>query len=460
MIRKLKLGARWRWFLPLSLLVALVLRLVWLEDMEWKEDEHYNFIVTQLIGRTDPWPWFGMPSGVYIPNPGMSVWAFVWLARLTGVETPIGLMRALALLAVLGIAGIMAFALTHLKSEKEREPWLWGACIAAVNPLIVSVHRKLWPEPFFAFLTPIVITAWWHRRKLGGAFAWGAIGAILGQVHMSGFFFSAALALWTALSAERREVHWRGWFAGSTLAALPLLPWIQHVRTHPAAYPATSGWAEAVQLKFWVFWISDPFGLHLGNLLGLNLGPRHFDQLSDFARWPLLGSFPTYFVGVAHVLLVFLLLMLLAWAGRAAWQWLRKNRRSLSWTKVRAQALPESDPTGLLISSSLIGFGGLMTLIGLRIRRYYMMVSFPLEGVWMARWFLTRPVIGRRILMIIWSLELLISASFLIYVHWNGGSPAGDYGPSFSRVVEQHIRLQGRPWPPRPPMLPLQEPPR
>ena len=446
----------WRLFLLGSLVVGLFLRLIWLSDMEWKEDEHYNFIVTQLVGRSDPWPWWGMPSGVFIRNPGMSVWVFVWLARLTGAETPLGLMRALATLSMFGVALVAFFAWRRIQHQQDREPWLWATALASVNPLLVAVHRKLWPEPFFALLTPLMILGWWSRKRFLGAACWGLVGACLGQVHMSGFFMAAALALWTALRAsERRQVHWKGWLLGSLLGAIPLAPWAMHVLTNPTGESSLAGLGEALQLKFWVFWISDPLGLHLGNLLGLHLGPRHWDQLSDFARWPLLGSSPTYLVGVAHVLMVGLAVFLLARQIRRV-----VKSRAFDFKKHLKSSLLPKDSTGLLIASALWGFGALMTVLGVRIRRYYMMVSFPLEGVWLARWALADLRFGRRTLAVLWALQLLISLCFVVYVHHNGGSLAGDYGPSFERVMEQHIRLTGKPWPERPPMVPLVEPQR
>src|SRR5262249_3528505 len=51
---------------PIGLLVAFalgaVLRLIWVEDMEWKADEVWTFSQTQEVGHTKPFPWLGMPS--------------------------------------------------------------------------------------------------------------------------------------------------------------------------------------------------------------------------------------------------------------------------------------------------------------------------------------------------------------------------------------------------------------
>ena len=58
---------------------------------------------------------------------------------------------------------------------------------------------------------------------------------------------------------------------------------------------------EVSQFKYWVFWISDGFGLHLGNTLGIYIGDSQIEQLSDFARYPLIAGHATYLVALAHV---------------------------------------------------------------------------------------------------------------------------------------------------------------
>jgi hypothetical protein len=129
------------------------------------------------------------------------------------------------------------------------------------------------------------------------------VGAVLGQIHMSGFFLAGALWLWTLLF-KRSSVAWKAWFFGSILGVLPLIPWLQYLIQHPVDHAVSVGWEEMVQLKYWVFWITDGIGLHLGNPLGVLRGNSHWDQLSDFVRYPLIQGHATYLTGVAHGLAV------------------------------------------------------------------------------------------------------------------------------------------------------------
>lgn len=453
------LSFRWKVFLLFSLAAGLALRLLFLEDMEFKEDEHYNFIQAQLVGRTEPWPWIGMPSGVFIPNPGMSVWVFAWLARIAGLlgggADPVSLQRALGILSVAGIALLVPFAL-RFAERRDREACLWAFALALVNPIHVYIQRKLWPEPFFMLFSMLFLMGWWRRDRFTGALVWGFVGAWLGQIHMSGFFYAFAFFAWTLFEEWRAgrtprtdeasrspRASWRGWLLGSLLGALPLIPWLHWIATQglnvPSHQRVSSGLSEALQLKFWVFWLTDPLGLHLGNPLGILRGNSHLAQLSDFLRYPLVGGRATYLNAAAHVALVV--------AGAriflpSAWRFLVSRPRARS-------LLPRTE-LGRALFAAGAGFGAVMTVTGVMIRRYYMMVSFPFELLALTRASETLP--RRRVwLAVLFLAQLFVSACFVGYVHVNEGSPQGDYGHAFHKVRDENLRTTGKPWAERPP---------
>ncbi len=457
-----------RWLAPLGLTLALLaglaLRLVHLDDMEFKEDEHYNFIQSQLIGRERPWPWLGMPTGIYIPNPGLSVWVFAWTARLFGARDPVALMQAVAILAVLGACSLLWLAWKHIPIEK-REPWLWAFALAMVNPVSVYLERKLWPQAFVLIFCALTLTGWFKRSRAGGALTWGFFGACIGQIHLSGFFFAAALAAFTFVENRRNAhladgtspVRWRAWFAGSALGALPLLPWAWHLYNHlgqptwgaPLHMPWTSGppvtvlqrIQEALQLKYWVFWATNAFGLHLGNPLGLYRGSSHCAQLSDFFRYPLAGGRATYGVALAHYILGIGLLTAII-------------RSALRTVTTRANS-PLAGPEKTAHLAAFWGAGALLTLTGSVVRRFYLVIAFPFHYLWAARELLTldvcnRPWLGRWVLLLIILAQALISASFVQYIHLNRGAPQGDYGDAFHVTVEKSLRETGKPWADKP----------
>jgi hypothetical protein len=421
-----KISKRWILFLTVALIAGALLRFTFVQDMEYKEDEEYNFTQTQLIGNSIPWPWYGIPSGVYLVNPGMSIWVFAALAKLFGIHQPTDLAHAVQAFALLGICLIIPFALKFL-ADSERRTWLWAYALALVNPFLILYQRKLWPEPFLPFFTMLTLIGWWKKSSPLAALTWGLVGAILGQIHMSGFFFSAALFLWT-LIGDRKNTRWDFWFLGSVIGALPLIPWAQYILQNPISHPMTVGWNEILQFKFWAFWITDPLGLHLGNPLGLLRGPSQWDQISDFIRYPLVSGTPTYAVGLAHLLILLgaILVFIRAFmkiGSKPGLPNLKSIQTSLFSTK--------DSKTNFLQYSAFLGFGVLMTVTGVVIRRYYMTVAFPLEFIFLIQFADPRSVFGKRVLALFWVCQLIISANFVGYIHVNQGSTQGDYGPAY-----------------------------
>ncbi|MGZ3700037.1 MAG: hypothetical protein ACXVCH_18240, partial [Bdellovibrionota bacterium] len=302
---------------------------------------------------------------------------------------------------------VAAFAWFRLKGEEQRI-WLWGGALVAVDPLSVLLSRHIWAQsvlPFFAMATWI---AWWDRRESAfSAFCYGALALLLGQIHLSGFFLAAGLALWTILFVDKRRFPWKPWLAGTALAALPLIPWVMQLAAFTHRSGTTFRWYRVFMLKFWNYWISNPTGMVMQYSLG-----KEFD---DFLRWPLIGGVPTYAVLAAHAVLAAVVL-----GGTFAHRHSGKRIRKRKW-KFFTDA---GDPTGQLLNAALWGYGGLITASCIFIDRHYLLVVFPLVHVWVARFFHT----SNRWLGSAWGAQLFVSLMFLLYVHAHGGVPGGDYG--------------------------------
>jgi hypothetical protein len=187
--------------LALALVYGGLLRLVWIEDMEWKEDEQWSYRMSQEVGGVRPWPLVGMPTSLKIPNPGLSVWAFVAIGRVA--SSPTSMARAVALLNMGGLFAFAASVRLCLPAD-QREPWLWGVALEAVSPFAIRMSRKIWLQ---SILTPFIWFLWIshrYRRTRWGATAWGLAGALIGQVHLSGWFVAAGLVIATAVA------EWKG----------------------------------------------------------------------------------------------------------------------------------------------------------------------------------------------------------------------------------------------------------
>lgn len=417
----------WTLLFAIAWVAGICLRLAWPGDMEFKEDEEYNsWLALEIAAGRRPWPWVGMPSGVYVPNPGLSIGLFALLARLWGATDAIGVAQSVRVFALLGIAAAWLLGETWVRREAPGSlaPWRWAICLSLVNPLSLLYQRKLWPEPLLLLPAVLLLAGWWRRDRRGGALLWGALSALLGQIHLSGFFLAAALGATTLFRRGGRRARW-GWvILGALVGALPLAPWALEVWRR-APFPAgDGGWIEAIQLKWWVFWASNAGGLHLGNALGIHLGPRAWDQLREFLPHPRIpigdASVPTYGVLLAHLAALAACLRLAVPALRQTWDALRIRRRG---------AAP--DPVEAAERSALLWTGILLTATGVRIRRYYLMVSFPFELTWLAR-------AGQRsrwALPTLFAAQLAMSAGFVTFIHERAGAPEGDYGETYERVM-------------------------
>ena len=222
------------WTLAFALVAGGVLRFVWIADMEWKDDERWSYRMSQEVGRSRPWPAVGMPTSLGFPNPGLSVWIFVPIGRIAG--TPTSMARVIVFLNMVGLIGF-AWAVRAYLRPQEREPWIWGLALQAVSPFAIRMSRKIWPP---SILTPFLLLLWIahrHRQSRWGAFAWGLVGALIGQIHLSGWFVAAGLAIGTAAAEWRgrlaRTRFWHWWIAGGAAGVVEC----------PALGPRTRGFA-------------------------------------------------------------------------------------------------------------------------------------------------------------------------------------------------------------------------
>ena len=404
----LKTPARLLALAVLSIAVGAALRLGWPADMEFKGDERYVFDRTQIPGV---WPSLGMPSSVGVRNPGMSVWVFVILARVFETTTPVGLGTAVMGLNVAALVLLLGFAMTVVDAS-ERERWLWALALVAVSPLAVLLERKIWAPSVFPAFALAFWAGWWRRDRRAGAFVWGLVGALLGQIQMGGFFFAAGVAAWEAVAGWRRwagaRPRWGAWFAGSVLGVLPMVPWLLYFLHRPSSSSAWD-WREIVTPRFWLYGLTDALGLGLH----YNLGADAFVELLGSPR---IGGAPTYLVALAHAIVLLVGIFLVGHGALRVW---------------RARAVASGETTRAL-GATFLGYGALLTLSGLLVYRHYLLVTYPLEWVLIAGLALGVAKHGRRLLALLWASELAITIAMLLYLHGHGGAP-GDYGVAYRR---------------------------
>ncbi len=458
----------WPFALAAAVGLGLVLRLVWVRDMEYKWDEAWTFEQTQEVGQ--PFPWLGMPSSLKVANPGMSLWVFLLLGKLCAVHEPTDLARVVQVLSVVAILVLIFFALRWVARE-EREPWLWAAAFLAVNPLAVLFHRKIWPPSVLPIFVSFMLVSWWQRDRRWGAFAWGLLGMCLGQIHMGGFFLAAGFVLW-ALLFDRKHVAWRSWLAGSCLGAVFMLPWLATAAASWGQRPIPHyHWYHVLIGRFWARWVTEPFGFGLDYALE--------NDFADFLHFPHVGGRPTYLVGLLHGLILVTGLCILARRAvslarsasegsstvspaRSASEAIRRWRFGLVHHMLHPAFLIRQSPTALTQNAALWGFGIILSLSCLPIYRHYMVIAYPLEFLWLARlalpqgerdkakgerqtthspftlFFSPSRKVGRALLLTLCVAQALLSAGFLSYIH-SHQSIHGAYGVAYGSQKESPL---------------------
>jgi len=403
----------------LFILCGVILRFIWASDMEWKVDEKWMFEKAQEIAKSSSWLPVGMQSGGGIVNPGMSLWVFVVFSFFT--SDPVVMVRFIMALNVLAIIGFLIFIYKRVDAS-QKIIWLWGIALASVNPLEVLFARKIWAQDVLPLFTFIVILANSHRDKKLGAFFWGMIGALLGQIHMSGFFFAFGLFLFSLIYDlyNKRKFRWQYWLVGSIIGGIGLIPWIAQLVEGEGSTPARLAIKHIFQFNFYLYWFIDSTGLNLMYSLR-----EHF---WDFMKLPRIAGIPLFIVSVAH-------LFLLVFAGfivKRIVDYLIKAIKLFKSSRLKERLIMNLNITDFFLLSILLGLGIFMTLAGITIHPHYLIVAFPFPFIFLAK------MVYPRKKLFIWVLisQLFLTITFLFYIHINEGAPEGDYGKTYKSQIE------------------------
>ena len=390
--------------------------------MEWKSDEIWMFEQARSVVLGQAWiPSVGMTNSAGFVNPGMSLWVFIPLAF---SPDPLHMVRWVMALNAGAIVAFAGFVLRHIP-QKHQLTWLWGLAIASVNPMAILFSRKIWAQnilPPFCFL---LFLGHQFRHRIWGAAMWGLVGTIVGQIHMSGFFFQPILVGWTlwqerdwARSIGARvgdhksnmhsspRTHWLSFTVASGLGLLPLLPWVrvlieQGINRGP-------GTARNFIPEFYLQWLTTGWGLNLEHQLD-----RVFWQV--FLAEPHVFGVATYGMAVTHLLVVGSALYTL---GR----WVGSN-----YHRQQVRSVPGFDGLRFYFTAGAIGMGLFLTGIGQRVPVYYLTILFPFPYLWVVVMCKSNP----KWLSAIAATQLAISVTFLGFIHHQGGIPDGKYGTAY-----------------------------
>jgi len=386
--------------------------------MEWKSDEQYMYNTAQEVAKTGHWHAVGMESGGGIVNPGLSMALFSAMAYF--VQTPTGMDEIVQWTNVISILCFLGFII--LKIEKEqRDIWLWGLTLASVSPLAVLFSRKIWEQdmlPIFCFL---VIWSNAYRNKSWGVFLWGLFGALIGQIHMSGFFYATGLAIFTIIYDYRNKhpFKWGYWLTGSAIGSIGLIPWIMYILSHPQGNNFSV--SHILQFNFYIYWFLDSHGLNTMYSLRKNIW--------DFIKEPYIGNQATYLVAILHIALACAGL----YTATRIWGYLKRIVTYIKQKQLFNKLTLNLTSTNFYLLSILLGLGIMMTFSGIIVCQHYLIVAFPFTYIFMAKIFQHK----KRLLIGIIFAQLLLTVSFLVYIHRHDGAKDADYGMTYQSQLHK-----------------------
>jgi len=441
------------------LLIGSFLRFLWAADMEWKGDEICMFEQAQQIANGDLRLNLECTqrSSIPIPHPYLGVWFFAAIAKFS--SDPIFMVRWVQGINVLTIWLFFGFIIWQIAKNHQRT-WLWGLAIASVNPIAIILSRKIWIPDLLAPFCFLVFLGYWFRWTFWGCFLWGIAGILSAQIHMSGFFLIVGLLFWTIWHHYRQhnlqEIKWIGWLLGTFVGSLCLIPWLINIL--PTLGEHTDSINKSLNLfpRFYLQWLTASLGVNLSSLLwGV--------FWSDFIREPLIFGIPTYLMVPIHLFLAIIgIYPLYRW-----WKNRKRARRHQATTRAFFQsqqsdvganylsddlsakpklyslnALPSDSlntnhnqrdsELNLYLKALAFGVGGAFTLVRVNVHSHYIAIVFPFAYIWLAQLYQNRV----KLLMAIVLAQLLISVTFLNFIHRTGGAPFSQSGYGITYRVQ------------------------
>lgn len=401
-------------------IAGCILRLIWIEDMEWKDDEKVMYELAHNVASAGQFPELGMMSGGGIVNPGLSVGVFSFIALFT--DNPISMARAVQLANILAILFFLLFIYMKVPVN-EKEIWFWGMALASISPLAVLFSRKIWAQDLLPFFCFFLILGNANRQKKWGAFLWGFAGALIGQIHMSGFFLAAGMIIFTLLHdrCNRQRFHWFFFIAGSIAGSISMLPWLKHILQ--SEQHSSLMLNHILELKFFWYWLLDAHGLNIIYSLG--------DNFWEYVEGPVINGNSFYLIAALHLFLIIVGLITLWWLIKYCLQ-LYAEVRARNFVRYHLENI---SMLRFYLYGILIGLGILLTCSGTEIFAHYLICTFPFSYIFLLKIHFQQ----KKLLAGIIIAQLLITVSFLFYIHQHNGALRGDYKRTYHSQIEYNL---------------------
>lgn len=367
--------------------------------MEWKADEKLMFDLAGNALGTKHLPGIGMPSGGGLPNAGFSVWPFIFFRLLS--SNPLFSMLLVALCNVLAI--FIFIRCIKLAFKKDTDLYLTGILSFGVSLLPVIFSRKIWAQD----LMPLFIALIWYsylltNKNIVYAFFVGLAGALSGQLHLSGFYYTAGLFIAIFYFKKFNLKQWISMLIGFIVGLVPSIGWINAVLHNQGSVASVS---NLLKFEFWLHALTDPPGVNAR----YSLGEKTFNFLQFGYSW----------VPVLIALLIGIIVLL----GLAKF-FIRRHYQAF---------LTQKELLFTLIAFVLIP-GLLMTISGIPVRSHYLIGASPFLCILFV---ILVNTLGFKYVKSYIALQALFTLLFLSYVHTRQ-DVGGDYGATYHYQIEEN----------------------
>jgi hypothetical protein len=391
------------------IVAAIVPRLLWIEDVEFKHDELVDAATIARLGKV-PWsPLAGISAHSGIAQSS----GFVNLLHLLVPDgRPLSIVSAIALLNTLSIV----LPVWWLR-RSSRHVFMYALCATSMTMILYS--RKLWApdlQAVWVCLSIGLLAAGRYRPDFRSVLLTGLAGFCLvmaGHMYLPAAFVAAVCCsvVTIALVAHRRWKPALAWVCGALAGWATFIPWALLILarapgTHAASkrlspFGLFAQWADAVHMGLTVHTPSCVYELYLRPILTA----KFTAQANAFLNLTL------FWIAVA-VIAGMPLLAAAIWAAVSEWR--EAVRDPLVMTAV-----------ALLVSMPI-------ALCAARLGTYvhYWLAVLPFFYYWIAWTVTRRSQRWREWTVVTCGASLLAFLSFAALVHENGGLP-GEYGRSY-----------------------------
>lgn len=407
--------------LAILVLLGTLLRLSYPGVIEYKADEIYHFEMWKGVSeRGEPWPAIGSLSSANMRNPGLSVWIYLVLGNIFHANSPITFNHYTQIANVFALLLLAFVARKAVKEDSSRAFWIGALALAAVNPMFVIQGRKMWHPAFMPLFSIVFYSAILNRgRPWMGAFLLGLFGVLMGQIHMSGFFFVAGVLAFLFFSGELKTLSFKRFFLGAAIGAIPMYTWLLWLFFDRPSEALTTSWLRLFMFRFWNFFLVDTWGVTMGNPLG-----QYFKEMIGM---PHVFGYPTYLVAAAH-------LFLLTVGLYSLFKFLRPFFKRE--TRIQSYFRNAENDTSLVLRATVLGGGIGLTLSMAALQHHHLLVAYPatfLAFAFLIRNAFTKPRQARLVFALVFVSQLAISTATLRYLKTHGGAPLANYGVTYER---------------------------